>query len=224
MKKMFIRGKFRVIRRAARPYRGIILFVALLFLFHYLWKVTVSNDGSEASGWVLRLRSALGIPESEDGFDRMYFLGRDVTPAWFWSLERCLTEAAACFVRLFPGYGDVITDGVRTYFPGSDYSTLTVWGCLGLKQLFIFTGIMCFYTGPFTKKLWYIPLGWLVLTAYNVVRIGLISILTRYSPGSFEPLHDGVFRYIYYILLFVIWVIWAEYLDVRKHEARCRSD
>jgi exosortase/archaeosortase family protein len=217
---LWICERFAGLRRVMAPYRGIVLFVGLLFLFHYFWKLTVSNDGSETPECIVWLRDLLGMRVAECVGDRMCFLGVDVTPEWFGALERWMAECAAWFVRLFPGYGDVALDGTRLYFPENGYSVSIVWGCLGFKQLFIFTGIMCFYTGPFVRKLWYVPAGCVALTVYNVVRIGAIVILTRGSNVDFDLLHDGVFRYVYYVLLFVIWVVWAEFFDVRGEGVR----
>jgi exosortase/archaeosortase family protein len=79
----------------------------------------------------------------------------------------------------------------------------------------IFCGIMLFYKCfPFVKyqwnKLWYIPLGCIILTLYNIVRIGSTVLLTKGHPERFDSLHDGIFRYVYYGIVFALWVIWEE--------------
>ncbi|MDR1562543.1 MAG: exosortase/archaeosortase family protein [Dysgonamonadaceae bacterium] len=215
--------KFQKIQIFMSPYKGVFLFLALLFIFHYFWKITVDNDGSETGGWIARFKCFAGFAVSDPGHDRMYFLGCDVTPDCFKTLERWLVAATGWFVRIFPTHRDIIIDGACMYFPERQYSISIVWGCLGVKQLFIFAGIMLFYYGPFLKKLWYIPLGCVVLTVYNVIRIGLIVILTRDSGEFFEALHDGVFRYLYYVILFIIWVVWVEFMTGKgneKHKAK----
>jgi exosortase/archaeosortase family protein len=193
------------------PYRGVLLFLALLFFFHYSWKICIDGDGSEVASWILRLRRWLGISvEGTVDESRMYFLGRDVTPAWFDTANHWLAAAAAWFVRLFPSSRDLLTNDIYLYFPEERIYISIVWGCTGLKQMSIFAGIMLCYWGPFLKKLWYIPLGCVVLTVYNVIRIGMTVILTRNAPERFDSLHDGIFRYIYYTIVFLLWVVWAE--------------
>jgi exosortase/archaeosortase family protein len=201
---------------AATPYRGILIFFALLFFFHFAWKITVDNDGSDVSPLIMKIKRFFNIYAENQEFDRMYFLGRDVTPDWFYALEKWFTDVAAWFVRLFPGQGDLITDGILMYFPDPKIRIYIVWGCTGIKQISIFAGIMLFYPGPFLKKLWYIPFGAVILTIYNIIRIGSTSILTREHPERFDSLHDGILRYIYYTILFILWVIWAEYYEKRK--------
>ncbi|MCC8145611.1 MAG: exosortase/archaeosortase family protein [Bacteroidales bacterium] len=187
------------------PYKSIIYFLFLLFFFHFSWKILIGGD-------------------IED--DYMLFMGKDITPDWFYTARVWLTQAAAWFVHLFPNTDHLIIEDTYLHFPGEIRISI-VWGCTGLKQLLIFTGIMVFYRCftlikkpgsekytfkflPFWNKLWYIPIGWIILTVYNVMRIGGIVILTNGHHERFESLHDGLFRYIYYTLIFLLWVIWEE--------------
>jgi exosortase/archaeosortase family protein len=177
------------------PYKGILLFLFLLFLFHFSWKLTIDGDRDS---------------------EMMYFLGEDVTPEWFHTACLWLTAAAAWFVRLFSSGQDLIIEGIRMYFPVNEgWSIRIIWGCTGIKQMSIFCGIMLFYKCyPFLKyqwhKWWYVPLGCIILTVYNVIRIGSTVLLTKGHPERFDSLHDGIFRYIYYGIVFFLWVIWEE--------------
>jgi exosortase/archaeosortase family protein len=204
-----------------KPYKGILLFVFLLFLFHFSWKIIFDGDGGERSEIILNIRESLNIAVEGDIYeDRIYFLGKDITPEWFDSVNLWLTSASAWFIRLIPDYRDVIKNGIYLYFPDGKNTIAIVWSCTGIKQMSIFSLIMLFYWGPFLKKLWYIPLGCLILTIYNVIRISMITILTRYHPEQFDSLHNGISRYIYYIIVFVLWVIWAEFIDKNRHGKR----
>jgi exosortase/archaeosortase family protein len=179
-----------------QPYKGILLFLFLLFFFHFSWKIAIDGDM---------------------GGDIMYFFGKDVTPDWFYTVCRWLTSASAWFVRLFPNTQDLITGSNYFIFPANNgWRINIVWGCTGIKQLSIFTGIMLFYWGPFLKKLWYIPMGWGILTIYNIIRIAATVLLTNGHPERFASLHDGILRYIYYGIVFLLWVIWEEFI-VKKN-------
>lgn len=182
------------ILRALEPYKGILLFLFLLFFFHYLWVFSVD-------GYM-------------DG-DELYIFGKECTPAWFDTVTLWLAKAIHWFVHLFPGNETFNIDGKFLYFDNGGIVLKIVWGCTGIKQLFIFTGIMLFYRGPFLKKLWYIPMGWIILTIYNIIRMSLIAIYTNGHPERFDSLHDGIFRIIYYAIIFLLWVIWEEFI-VRK--------
>jgi exosortase/archaeosortase family protein len=185
-----MKQKFKLLLDSLQNNKEILLFLFLLFLFHFSWKIAIDGD--------------------REG-DIMYFFGRDITPGWFNTLNGWLVSAVAWFIRLFPDTQNLIVEGRLIYFP-EEHSGISkiVWGCTGIKQLFIFTGIMLFYRGPFAKKSWYIPMGWILLTAYNIARIGLIVLLTREHAERFETLHDGLFRYLYYTIVFLLWVVWEE--------------
>jgi Transmembrane exosortase (Exosortase_EpsH). len=196
--------------------KSIIIFVVLLFSFHFSWKLCI--DGDMAG-------------------DQMYLFGKDVTPAWFTTVVRWLTLAIAWFVRLFPNTDSLVVGNNILYFPDGGIKIGIVWGCTGLKQLFIFCGIMILYRcisirrnlqpagkpkyrvrfNPYWDKLWYIPLGCIVLSIYNVMRIGFVVLLTRGHADRFEGLHDGLFRYIYYGIIFLLWVIWEEVYAKNKY-------
>jgi exosortase/archaeosortase family protein len=173
-----------------KPYKEIIFFLFLLFFFHFSWKIAIDGDMDS---------------------EYIYLFGKDITPEWFNSACRWLTSAAAWVVRLFPHTEDFVQEPTLMSFTSNNgWKISIIWGCTGIKQMFIFTGIMLFYWGPFLKKLWYIPMGWVILTAYNVVRIATTVLLTKHHPERFESLHDGILRYIYYGIVFMLWVVWNE--------------
>lgn len=189
------------------PFKGIIYFLFLLFFLNFCWKFAIDGD-------------------VEDNY--MLFFGKDITQDWFYTIQLWTTDAVVWFIRLFPNTDTLFVKKTLFGFTDGDNITLSIiWGCTGMKQMFIFTCIMllykCFtlkekpngsgYTFillPYWNKLWYIPLGWIILTAYNIVRIGSIGMLTRYHAERFESLHDGIFRWIYYGIIFILWVVWEE--------------
>lgn len=189
------------------PYKSILYFLFLLFFFHFSWKISIGGDRND---------------------DYMLLFGKDITPDWFYTIQLWLTKATAWFIHLFPNTDDLIVDKILLYFSDSEMQLRVAWGCTGVKQMGIFVCIMIFYrcftlkkkenaSGysavflPYWKKLWYIPLGCVILTIYNIIRIGSIVMLVRYHPERFDSLHDGIFRYIYYAIIFLLWVIWEEF-------------
>lgn len=189
-------SKIRRFWAICKPYKGILYFVFLLFFFHFSWKIAIDGD--------------------MEG-DSMYLFGKDITPGWFFSVCKWLTASVVWFIHLFPNTQDLIYGDTWMYFPTEGNSNICIiWGCTGLKQMFIFAGIILFYWGPFWKKCWYIPLGCVILTAYNIVRIASTVWLTDGYPERFDSLHDGLLRYIYYTIVFLLWVVWEECLRKKK--------
>lgn len=191
-------NKIKKIKTVLEPYKGIIFFIFLLFLFWSLWKIAI--DGDRDSQY-------------------MYFFGKELTPDWFFTACRWLTVSVSWFIHLFPNTENLITEDYLLYFPGGGIKIGIIWGCTGIKQMSIFVGIMACYFGPWKKKLWYIPLGCLILTVYNIVRIGAITMLTNGHPEKFDSLHDGIFRYIYYTIIFLLWLCWEEWI-AKKHREK----
>jgi exosortase/archaeosortase family protein len=185
-----------------QSYKGIIYFVCLLFFFFGLWKIVVyGNFFFIHFPWEV---------DKKIKDDYLFFFGKDITPAWATSSYKLLTDAIAGFVRLFPNTENLKTSDYYLYFPNGKITISIVWGCTGIKHLFIFTCIMACYQGTWRKKIWYIPVGCLILTVYNVIRIGLIVLLTNGHPQRFGFLHDRFFNYIYYTIIFLLWLYWEE--------------
>jgi len=192
-----------------KPFKGIIFFLVLLFFFHFFWKIAIYGD----------------MPgESFNGENMMCLFGIDITPSWFDASCRGFTQIIAWFIQLFPNTQDLIIEETQMRFSteGNIWISI-VWGCLGLKQMTIYACIILFYWGPFLKKLWYIPLGCFILTVYNVIRVAVTVLLTDGNPERFDSLHDGILRYIYYTIVFLLWVVWAEFIDKNNYKYAIRS-
>lgn len=190
--------KLNYILRFFKPYMGILFFIFLLFFFHFSWKIAIDGD-----------------MDSEN----IYLFGKDITPSWFDDSCRGFVQIIAWFIHLFPNTHDLIVHNSQLKFSTEGNSWIRIiWGCLGFKQMSIYAGIILFYWGPFLKKLWYIPMGCCILTIYNVIRIATIVWLTDGHPERFDSLHDGILRYIYYTIVFLLWVVWDECIVKKNHK------
>ncbi|MDR2628340.1 MAG: archaeosortase/exosortase family protein [Dysgonamonadaceae bacterium] len=177
-----------------KPYQSIIYFLLMFFGAHFLWKWVVDGD----------LHS-----------QQIAIFGVDYT-AQFYEISKFTTRIIYWFSCLFPNTDDLFMRDTRLWFYNGHITLSIIWGCTGIKQLYSFLLLMLFYPGPWRKKLWYLPMGSAVLFFYNIVRISAILFLTYRHPERFDSLHEGVFRYIYYGLIFLLWVIWEE--AVRKKQ------
>ena len=184
------------------PLKGILFFLFLLFLFHFSWKIAIYGDMPD---------------ENLFGENKMYLFGKDITPSWIHSSCQIFTRIVAWFIQLFPNTQNLLIGATKLKFPTEGNIWIEIiWGCLGFKQMTIYGGIILFYWGPFLKKLWYIPMGWTILTIYNVIRVATTVWLTDGNPKIFDSLHDGILRYIYYTIVFLLWVVWEEFMVKKK--------
>ena len=169
----------------------VIIFVVTLLAANYFWKYTMIGD--------------------EDG-EVVTWFGWNVT-APFAYLSEHIASAVYWLVSLFRDTA-WMTDAQTIHFE-SGSGTRVIWGCSGLKQSFIW---MCLILTVRTDgryrlwwhKLWYIPLGWVVCYAFNILRIFLITLFIEFHPDWFEVLHDYIFKYLFYAILFGLWVIFVE--------------
>lgn len=89
-------------------------------------------------------------------------------------------------------------------------------GCSGDKQILQFTLLMLLYPGPWKHKLWFIPMGILIVHATNILRVVLMSVTAVLEPNYMQTVHDTALRAMFYIVIFGLWIIWQEKIRVRQ--------
>ena len=176
-------------------YQGIVLFLIVMFASNFFWKLTVNGDenGLEAS-----------------------FLCFDLSVV-FANLCHHLAEVVHLGLNRL-GITTYLYD-TTVYHPNGE-GVRIVWGCNGVKQSFIFTMIMLFARGPLKHKLWFIPLGLFCVYLINVSRLLLLTYRVRDNPEAFDFWHGGVTKYGFYGLIFLIWVLWNDYLVPRLSDTK----
>ena len=168
-----------------KPYYDIILFVVALLVANYFWKFTVLGD---------------------DGSDQVIWFGMDISRPFDWMVQH-IAHVVYWLIHL-------TNDQVVFYEPSTIHvatgtGTKIVWGCTGLKQSFIWIVIMLVARGSWKHKLWFIPLGLVCAYLFNILRITLIAMAIEYHPDWFSMLHDYVFKYLFYGMLFLLWLLWT---------------
>lgn len=178
--------KLQQIYSGLRPYADVIRFMVVLLVGNALWKLTFQGD--EAGNYIT-------------------FLGNDLT--YFFSVASAHV-AKACYmvVHAFEDTAQLVYGHIIT-FPNNTTISV-VWGCSAVKQGLLFTLIMLCARGKWVHKLWFIPLGWLMVYAFNILRISIIALLIHHHPTWFEFLHAYLFKYLFYGMIFVLWVVWTE--------------
>lgn len=175
-----------------RPYADVIIFMITLFAANYFWKYTVSGD--ENGDWVS-------------------WFGMDVTAPFEW-LSCHVAAAVYWLVSLFRDTAHLV--GQHTIRFDSGVGTTVIWGCSGLKQMFIWMWLIltvrpyCGAKRVWLHKLWFIPFGWVCCHVFNILRIFLISLFIEFHPDWFPVLHDYIFKYLFYGMQFGLWVWFVE--------------
>ncbi len=171
-------------QEALRPYADILRFIVALFAANYFWKYTVLGD--EVGTMVTWFGLDITAP-----FD---FMAHHIASVVYW------------LISLTNEHAHLIDPNVIRFDTGT--GTCIVWSCTALKQSFIFIVIMLVARGPFKHKLWFIPLGLVCAYAFNILRITLIAMAIEHHPEWFDFLHEQLFKYLFYGMLFLLWLWW----------------
>lgn len=95
--------------------------------------------------------------------------------------------------------------------------------CTSLKQWMHWLFLMLLYPGPWKHKAWYIPLGLVIIEFTNVVRVVGICLFLRPYPHDFDLAHDVIFKIMFYVVIFLMWMVWNDYFHHSKKATQQKS-
>lgn len=77
--------------------------------------------------------------------------------------------------------------------------------CSGDKQLLQLALLLLLFPGRWKYKVWFIPLGLILVHATNILRIVLLSLVAVWNPEWIETVHDTALRGMFYCVIFLVW-------------------
>jgi len=155
----------------------------------------------------------------DENGDLVTWFGLDITAPF----EFMACHIASAVYGLISLFRDTVTmTDEHTIHFASGTGTTIIWGCSGLKQAFIWLCLMLTVKGGWKHKTWFIPMGWVVCYAFNILRIFLIAMAIEHHPDWFHPLHDYLFKYLFYGIMFLMWVWFVE--KIRPAESSPESE
>ena len=180
------------LRYILAPYADVIIFMITLLLVNYVWKYTVIGDefGDQVTWFDLDITAPFE------------WMSCHVAAVVYWLLSLCRDTAHMV--------------GEHSIRFDSGTGTTIIWGCSGLKQMFIWMCLMLTVRSgakgykTWLHKLWFIPFGWICCHAFNILRIFLIALAIEHHPDWFHVLHDYIFKYLFYGMMFGLWVWFVE--------------
>ena len=122
---------------------------------------------------------------------------------------------------------DFFTQNQTIWFINNEnyYSAVAVAPeCTSLKQWLHWLFLMLLYPGPWKHKAWYIPLGLVIVEFTNVVRVVGIALFLRPYPHDFALAHDVIFKIMFYVVIFLMWMVWNDYFHHSRGKKRLTSD
>lgn len=141
----------------------------------------------------------------------------DADPATRW-----VTHQTAQVLRL-SGWPAVANDALHkptTVISSQGVEIVSVFeGCNGLNVMVIFLAFVLAF-GPYRKAMaWFIPLGIVLIHLTNLLRIGLLFLVTIYFPRSLYFAHKYLFTAFIFLVVFVLWIWW-----VKRYSPRSTSE
>lgn len=81
--------------------------------------------------------------------------------------------------------------------------------CDGIPLFAVFAIFIIAFPGPWRQKLWFIPLGILLIHLLNAVRVAALCIVVTISYDWLNFNHDYTFYIVVYGAVFLLWVLWV---------------
>jgi exosortase/archaeosortase family protein len=133
---------------------------------------------------------------------------------WDYYLNYNIADLTIKFFSLFgvETFMDIESDHVRVFLSNSDYSGVWVGdNCNGFKLFSIFSiFILAFPTNNWRSKLWYIPLGLIIVHLANIIRIMALILINDANPSYLDFNHDYTFTIFVYGIIFGLWWWWLK--------------
>lgn len=175
---------------------GILYFMVILVVSHFLWKFLILGD---------------------EGGDQVTIFGADISKPFIFAAHH-ITEITYNVLNHLGFNVELLPNNVIKHIANNN-SVRIVWSCTGIKQAYIFLCIVAFYKGSWKHKLWYIPMGFIFVYLFNIFRIVFIGGIVGKFPEQFTLWHEYILKYAFYLMIFLLWVIWEEKFVQKKNVA-----
>jgi exosortase family protein XrtF len=95
-----------------------------------------------------------------------------------------------------------------------------VWvgsNCNAIMLFSLFSVFIIAYPGNQKNKLWFVPLGIVVIHVLNILRVAALAIIANINPFYLDFNHTYTFTFLIYAFIFLLWIIWVNrFADQKK--------
>jgi exosortase family protein XrtF len=89
------------------------------------------------------------------------------------------------------------------------YVARIIEGCNAISVIILFAAFIFAFASNWTKTIFYIVIGSLLVYVLNIIRIVLLVWAIYYYPEYQELLHGTIFPLFIYGVVFILWIIWV---------------
>ena len=183
-------------------FKDVAIFMLILLFFHFLWRFFIGD--------ILKVDFIQNSAR---------LLAKEVFFASQWVLE-ALNVNVTTFEELTIGGG--LRRNVIYYAENNGYVYVNL-SCSGLKQFYQWVILMLLYPGPWKHKIWYIPVGLVIIHLVNIFRIVSMVFVTINILQHWDFTHDYILRPFFYVVMFGMWVLWNERFYNKSQDSRVKS-
>lgn len=112
--------------------------------------------------------------------------------------------------------GYEVVNNYRSVAILGSYGVIVGNHCVGFGLTYGFAALIISYPAPWKKKLWFIPLGAALIMLSNIIRVIVLTISTHEKGGFVELDQHDFFNYIIYGLIFILWIVWVQFIVPKK--------
>ena len=88
--------------------------------------------------------------------------------------------------------------------------------CNGVELMALFSGFIIIFHGNWKNKIWFIPLGVVIIHLLNIIRVLSLAIIAMYSPETLDFNHKYTFTLLLYLFVFLGWIVWVKKFAFHK--------
>ena len=99
-------------------------------------------------------------------------------------------------------------DGSNGVWVGSNCNAITLFS--------LFSVFIIAYPGKTKTKLWFIPLGILLIHLLNIFRVVCLVFIAFYYPKFLNFNHTYTFTFFIYSVIFLLWIIWVNKYSIKN--------
>ncbi|WP_407556194.1 exosortase family protein XrtF [Winogradskyella sp. 4-2091] len=89
------------------------------------------------------------------------------------------------------------------------YVARVIEGCNAISVIILFLSFIIAFAGKFKTTLFYGLAGSIIIYAFNLIRIVILSVGLYHYPWRREILHNVIFPMLIYGTVFLLWMIWV---------------
>lgn len=125
-------------------------------------------------------------------------------------------KTARFLLRIFGFETSVSFAERKLWLPGANDAIEVIYDCLAINLFFVFMIFIIAYPGKLKTKLWYIPLGIVVIFILNSMRMAALTLIVAKNPHLMDLFHHFIFQGIIYLFIFLMWWYFTKISIVNK--------